>query len=143
MSKKCNICGEENQDVSKYCHMCGFKFGENALEEEIAIEQMMERRSAYRSPFKQKRRIKKKTLLLIVVGIIVLFFLGNALMDKIPTGQGRSNSKDLEKIINIMGMQENQKREDTRFFDPNLDFKYSDNPLFNNQKEAPKNNGYF
>lgn len=141
MSKNCNICGEENQDISNYCHMCGFKFGD-AIDDDIALEKIMERKGVYRQPLRKKKKIKKKTLLLIVIGVIILITLGYNFKDKIPTGSG-SNNKDLEKMLKIMGMQENQKREDTRFFDPSLDFKYSDNPYFNNQKQAPANNGKY
>ena len=75
--KKCTICGEENRDVSKYCHMCGYKFVGNETEEEyippkVKRELLKKRKSL--TIKKQNFKITKDMIFVFVIIILVVAF---------------------------------------------------------------------
>lgn len=94
MSKKCIMCNEENQDVSRYCHMCGFKFTDSQAEtEETPLKEKRERTRPARmaNPYYENRpkRHRKKSfntnkiifgvLILIIAALFIYIFQGGSL----------------------------------------------------------------
>ena len=119
MSKKCIICGEENQDVSKYCHICGFKFDANDDAPVLRV-------GISNSPRRLRKPKRDKKNITIVFLIVVIALLGVYLMyDSQKTGS--ANEDRLRQMMGIMEMQNQRQREDT-----NWDFKYKEHPYFNN-----------
>ena len=82
MSKKCIMCNEENQDVSRYCHMCGFKFTDSAAEgEETPPKERKQRTRPVRmaNPYYENRprRHRKKSFSnnKIIFGVLILIII--------------------------------------------------------------------
>jgi len=74
---KCNECGSENADNSKYCNMCGYELSKPKVEE---------RQNSVPKPIKKKTDYKQ--LAGIIVGVItffVVYFLMQQFLFKAPT----------------------------------------------------------
>ena len=135
MSKKCMICGEENQDVSRFCHMCGFQFSETGdehpFDRDAQIEKLL-RNSGGLIKIKEPKREKKgkKVLLAAVIVIILVFVLFYA------ASNDKKGGID-ENMLKTLGIIQQQQKQNS---DSNWDLKYNDNPYFkNNNSERMRN----
>lgn len=94
MSKKCIMCNEENQDVSRYCHMCGFKFTgfSDETEEETPVKETKTNvRRRMVNPYYENRtaRSRRKSIsknklifgfmLLIIIGLFLYIMQGGSM----------------------------------------------------------------
>lgn len=127
MSKKCMICNEENQDISRYCHMCGFRFAENDTETENTEEKAptkKQKRTVYANPYYMpKRRSHRKfgsvskNKFIFGVLLVIIVLMGCYIMKNNSSSSSQEN--DMKQLLLLQQMQNQSK--------PQMDWNFNNN----------------